>query len=84
VALTYGEEHTVPLVPKAIEILTERKNGSSSEWVFPTKSKSGHLVSPKDAWLRVKKRARLDDLNLHDLRRTLGSWQAATGADLLS
>jgi integrase len=66
-----GRQHTVPLVPKALEILKERKRTSSSEWVFPTKSKTGHLVSPKNAWLRVKKRAGLDDLR-----------QAETGADL--
>lgn len=39
-------------------------------------------MSPKDAWLRIKKRARLENVHLHDLRRTLGSWQAATGASL--
>jgi integrase len=27
--------------------------------------------------------ARLDDLRIHDMRRTLGSWQAATGASLV-
>ncbi len=27
--------------------------------------------------------ARIDDLHIHDLRRTLGSWQAATGASLV-
>lgn len=26
--------------------------------------------------------ARIKDLRIHDLRRTLGSWQAATGASL--
>ena len=26
--------------------------------------------------------ARIDDLHIHDLRRTLGSWQAKTGASL--
>src|SRR4030095_5985041 len=26
--------------------------------------------------------ARLDDVRIHDLRRTLGSWQARTGASL--
>ena len=29
------------------------------------------------------KRAEITDLHIHDLRRTLGSWQAATGASLL-
>lgn len=27
--------------------------------------------------------ARLQDLRIHDMRRTLGSWQAATGASLV-
>jgi integrase len=77
-----GQEHIVPLVPKAVEILNERKSTTSNEWVFPGPGVTGHLVSTKNAWLRIKKRAGLDDLNLHDLRRTLGSWQAATGASL--
>ncbi len=78
-----GQPHTVPLVAKAMEILQEREqNTGKREWVFPGNGKTGHLVSPKDAWLRIKKRARLEDVHLHDLRRTLGSWQAATGASL--
>jgi integrase len=77
-----GEEHTIPLVPRAVEILKERQSSSSSEWVFPGPGKTQRLVSPKNAWLRIKRRAGLDDLRLHDLRRTLGSWQAATGASL--
>jgi integrase len=50
--------------------------------VFPGRGKTGHLVEPKTAWARILKRAGLQNLRLHDLRRTLGSWQAATGASL--
>ncbi len=32
-------------------------------------------------WKRILDRAGIKDLRLHDLRRTLGSWQAATGAN---
>ena len=39
-------------------------------------------VEPKSAWRRILDRAEIDDLRIHDLRRTLGSWQAATGANL--
>jgi len=79
-----GESQHVPLVPKALEILQERyeRRGDETEWVFPGTGVTGHLVSPKNAWLRIKKRAGLPDIHLHDLRRTLGSWQAATGASL--
>src|SRR5262249_61953361 len=72
----------VALHSAAVEILSRRKASSMSDWVFPGKGKTGHLVEPKSCWARILKRAKLSDLRLHDLRRTLGSWQAATGASL--
>jgi len=48
---------------------------------FPGEGKVGHLADPKKAWHRVLKRAGICDLRVHDLRRTLGSWQAAAGAN---
>jgi integrase len=50
--------------------------------VFPGRGKTGHLVEPKTCWKRVLNRAGISDLRLHDLRRTLGSWQAIQGAGL--
>ena len=41
------------------------------------------MVEPKIAWEHVVKRAKLSDCRMHDLRRTLGSWQAAGGTSLL-
>ncbi len=76
-----GSSHLVPLPPEAMNILKGRFNAKENGWVFPsTTSKSGHLEEPKSAWKRILKKASLQDLRLHDLRRTLGSWQAATGA----
>jgi integrase len=76
-----GEPLTVSLPQLAINILAIRKETSTNEWVFPSlTSKSGHLEEPKRAWKRILKRADIKDLRIHDLRRTLGSWQAATGA----
>ena len=78
-----GEPVTVALSPKAIEILERRKDASNGgEWVFPGLGATGHLIEPKAAWQRICKRAGIEDLRIHDLRRTLGSWQAATGASL--
>jgi integrase len=39
-------------------------------------------VDPKKGWHRILKRAGIIDLHLHDLRRTLGSYMAMTGASL--
>ncbi len=79
-----GESHTVPLVPAAIELLKSRQksNLSNSPWVFPGSGVTGHLVETKKPWKRILKKAGIKDLRIHDLRRSLGSWQAATGANL--
>jgi len=39
-------------------------------------------VEPKAGWKRILKQAGIENLRIHDLRRTLGSWEAATGASL--
>jgi integrase len=73
----------VPLVPAAVAILRKRLDSANGEpWVFPTSSRTGHLTEPKAAWKRLLARAGLTDLRLHDLRRSLGSWQAMGGSSL--
>lgn len=72
----------VALSPIVMEILERRRASSLSKFVFPGKGKSGHLEEPKKCWHRILRRAGLSDLRIHDLRRTLGSWQAALGTSL--
>lgn len=82
IALTKNDDpQIVHLSPQAMEILKERKLHSLGPWVFPGGGASGHLADPKKAWMRILKEAGIADLRIHDLRRTLGSWQAATGAN---
>lgn len=76
-----GDPQTIHLPTQAMEILKERKLHSESPWVFPGSGKSGHLADPKKAWTRILTEAGIDNLRIHDLRRTLGSYQAATGAN---
>src|SRR5262249_5238136 len=76
-----GHPVTVVLVSEVVEILRERQaRCGASPWVFPGRGKSGHLEEVKSAWQRILDRAGIADLRIHDLRRTLGSWQVATGA----
>jgi len=93
-----GETLTIELLPEALEILERRKQTATSEWVFPGTGATGHLVEPKKCWRRVLEAAGLPvagvaraagnsgqaggPLRLHDLRRTLGSWQAIGGSSL--
>lgn len=85
-----GTPLAVPLSSRAVAILEDRKEnrkkddetGEESPWVFPGYGRTGHLIEPKSSWNAILNRANIKDLRLHDLRRTLGSWQAAAGSSL--
>ena len=77
-----GDPLRVALVESDIDTLKNRRERYGKRgWVFEGSGKTGHLVEPKAGWKRILERANLKDVRLHDLRRTLGSWQAATGAN---
>lgn len=79
-----GKAVKVVLPPQAVGILKKRlasRNGSA--FVFPSMtSRKGCIQEPKKAWKRIMDAAKIEDFRVHDLRRTLGSWQAAAGASL--
>jgi integrase len=80
----------VILSPTAIELLKLRYEDTKGSYVFPADSASGYVSDPKKAVMRVMQRAGIpygrkieNGVTLHDLRRTLGSWQANSGASLV-
>ncbi|MBU2843907.1 tyrosine-type recombinase/integrase [Acidithiobacillus thiooxidans] len=74
---------TVPLSSAAIEVLQARAEATGAQgWVFPSTGKTGHLVEPKKGWARLLERAGIEDLRIHDLRRTLASFQIDAGVSL--
>ncbi len=78
-----GRPLVVPLLPEAVEIVKRRRaEDAKASWVFPGPGRSGHWEDPKRAWHRLLEKAEIKGLRIHDLRRTLGSWQASTGASL--
>lgn len=79
-----GEQLTLDLVDEAIEVLQRRWKAREDNhlYVFPGRGATGHLNEPKEPWKRICKRAKLDDLHIHDLRRTAGSWMAIRGTSL--
>ena len=76
------QQYTVALVPEVVEILSKRPRVKDSPWVFPGIGRTGHITDYKKRWKELLLRAGIRDLRQHDLRRTLGSWQAASGASL--
>lgn len=83
-----GEPIVLPLAGGAFDAIQRRaqeraKAKLKSAWVFPGGGVAGHISRPKHAWAAVLKAAKIDDLHVHDLRRTLGSWMALQGVSLL-
>ena len=73
----------IPLVAPAVELLEGREEvAGDSPYVFPGHGAKGHIVGYRKVWSRITERAGIEDLRPHDLRRSLGSWQAITGASL--
>jgi len=70
------ESLVVPLTSSAIALLKTRKDEVDGAWVFPGKKEGCHLVEPKKAWYKLLESAKISDLRLHDLRRTLASYMA--------
>lgn len=80
-----GEPYSVPLTDESLDVLRRRRRyaANTDTWVFPSPtSATGHLVEPKKAWATLIERAGIKDIRIHDLRRTLGSWQAGLGTSL--
>jgi len=79
-----GSPLTLALSSSAVELLKIRNEHAEPDaiFVFPARSKSGHMSAPKKLWAELLEDAQIEDLRLHDLRRSLGSWLAMTGASL--
>ncbi len=77
-----GQPHVVPLPHSLVERL--RSLLQCCEYVFH----GGHCGSPisvtlvERIWGRIRRRAQLPDVRIHDLRRTCASWLAIRGANL--
>mgnify|MGYP001778700293 CR=1 FL=1 len=78
-----GEPMQVPMTNQLKELFEKINHNKNSDWVLPSvRSKSGHLEDPKRPWHELLRRAGIKNLRLHDLRRTMGSYQAISGASL--
>ncbi len=77
-----GEPLLLPLPRAAAEILAGLPSRETSTWIFPSSGTTGHVVEVKGAWARIRARAGVNDVHVHDLRHTLASWLVAQGVNL--
>jgi len=79
-----GESYEINLMPAALKVLERRRReiADTETFVFPARSKSGHVADVKKRWIEFRKSCGLPDVRLHDLRRTRGSYLAISGVSL--
>ena len=80
-----GKSQKIYLTPEVMEILARRKkeNVSDNGFVFPSaRTKSGYIGSIHKLWHELCKRAEVNGVVFHDLRKTNGTWaRNEAGAD---
>jgi integrase len=78
-----GEERILPLSAEAVDIIRNLPRRLGSPFLFPSPKVAGEpLRDIKREWSRIRKRARLHGVKVHDLRRTTGSALANAGVSL--
>ncbi len=63
------QAHTLPLSDYLHNLLTRRKQGSTSDYVFPGPGKGGYIIEPRKQMAKVIESTGIQ-FTVHDLRRT--------------
>ena len=77
-----GRIHHIPLSEESLEVINNIPPVKDNPYLLPGRIEGQHLVNIDKPWRRVRAIAGLEDVRLHDLRRTVGSWLATEGASL--
>lgn len=77
-----GKAQTRQLSKPARELLRFLPRQEDNPYVFPGRSKGSHRADFRNEWEEARKAAKLEDVTLHDLRRTAGSFMAQAGVSL--
>ncbi len=72
----------VPLAPSAVRLLQSLPRDEDNPWVIAGKKPGSHLTDLQHPWRRIRARADLDDVRIHDLRHTFASRALALGEGL--
>jgi integrase len=82
-------ERRISLSAPALEILARRRARSDAEipapgslFVFPAARGEGHAIGLRRAFTKVRAKANLEGLRIHDLRHSFASFAVADGASL--
>ena len=73
---------TVPLSPAAVKVLAGLPRAAGNPWVIAGRRPGARLSDFNSHWYRVRSRAGLEDVRLHDLRHSFASRALALGESL--
>ena len=73
---------TIPLSAPAREIIESLPVLSGNPYLIPGRTKGSHLIGLQHIWERIKLKAGIPDVRLHDLRHSYASVGAAAGLGL--
>ena len=72
----------VPLAPSAVRLLESLPRDEDNPWVIAGKKPDSHLTDLQHPWRRIRARADLEDVRIHDLRHSFASRALALGEGL--
>ena len=72
----------VPLAPSAVRLLQSMPRDEENPWVIAGRKPGSHLTDLQHPWRRIRQRAELDDVRIHDLRHSFASRALALGEGL--
>ena len=73
---------SVPLASSAVRLLADLTRDPDNPWVIAGKKPGSHLTDLQHPWRRIRSRAGLDDVRIHDLRHSFASRAVALGESL--
>lgn len=77
-----GKEQTIHLSKAALNLLKQIPKLKDNPYIFAGSRSGHHLVNIDKPWRRIRKDAGIEDVHIHDLRRTLGSRMVQAGHSL--
>lgn len=76
-------EKTIPVGRPALDILEGIDRIEGNDHVLPGATKDGPYVGLQKEWERIRKWAKIEDVRIHDLRRSFGSTAASNRESLI-